>query len=48
MITVPPERKLWRRRVAKPIAEIMGRPDKPGDDDQENGLATALSVPAGP
>ena len=25
----------WRRRASRLIAEIMGHPDKPGDDDLE-------------
>jgi len=34
MITVLQDLDLRRRRVLCVSAEIMGRPDKPGDDDQ--------------
>jgi hypothetical protein len=35
MISVPQERLQRRRHAPGFIAEIMGRPDKPGDDDQK-------------
>ena len=34
MITVLQDLDLWRRRGPLGFAEVMGRPDKPGDDDQ--------------
>jgi len=33
-ITVRRDLAPWRRRAPGVFAEIMGRPDKPGDDDQ--------------
>jgi len=35
MITGLQDWDRWRRRILCVFAEIMGRPDKPGDDDQE-------------
>jgi hypothetical protein len=35
MISLWQENIRWRRRAPCVIAEILGRPDKPGDDEQE-------------
>jgi hypothetical protein len=42
MISVAPECQQRRRRAFFVIAEIMGRPDKPDDDDQD-GMAELLA-----